>query len=62
MQLNVKEKVSGFISSSRRVMIIAKKPDMKEFRTMAQVTGIGIIIVAVIAYIIYLVFAYTPLG
>lgn len=51
-----------FVNSSKRVLVIAKKPNWNEFQTMAKVTGIGIIIIALIAYIIYLVFAFLPFG
>ncbi len=51
-----------FISSSRRVFVIAKKPDWKEFEVMAKVTGIGILIIALIAYAIFLFFAFVPIA
>ena len=60
--VQVKDALVKFINSSRRVFIIAKKPDWNEFQTMAKVTGVGIIVIAVIAYVIYIVFAFTPLG
>jgi len=55
-------KVSEFIASSRRVLVIARKPNWNEYQTMAKVTGLGILVVAVLAYLIYLLFAFTPLG
>jgi protein transport protein SEC61 subunit gamma-like protein len=62
MDLNIRERLSNFIASSKRVFIISKKPDWNEFQTMAKVTGIGIIVIAVIAYIIFLIFAFSGLG
>ena len=62
MDLNIKESIGKFIANSRRVFVIAKKPDLKEFETMAKVTGVGIIIIAVIAYVIYMFFAFVPIG
>jgi len=61
MALKIMEKLRVFIANSRRVLVIAKKPDRKEFETMAKVTGIGIIIIAAIGYAIYLIFAFMPL-
>ncbi|MFA4855606.1 MAG: protein translocase SEC61 complex subunit gamma [archaeon] len=61
MALNIKENLRAFIANSRRVLVIAKKPDRKEFETMAKVTGIGIIIIAAIGYAIYLIFAFIPI-
>lgn len=62
MALNIMEKLRTFIANSRRVLIIAKKPNWKEFETMAKVTGIGIIIIAAIGYVIYLIFSFVPVG
>ena len=60
MELHILENLRMFISSSRRVLLIAKKPDWKEFEVMAKVTGIGILIIALIAYVIFLFFAFVP--
>ncbi|MBN2067828.1 MAG: protein translocase SEC61 complex subunit gamma [Candidatus Diapherotrites archaeon] len=62
MQLNIGEKLGSFIASSRRVLLIARKPTWQEFQTMAKVTGIGILVIAVIGYIVYLVFSLAGLG
>jgi len=60
MELKIMDNLRAFISSSRRVLLIAKKPDWKEFEVMAKVTGIGILIIAVIGYAIFLFFAFVP--
>jgi len=60
MELKIMDNLRTFISSSRRVLLIAKKPDWKEFEVMAKVTGIGIIIIAAIGYVIFLFFAFVP--
>lgn len=62
MQLNIGSMLRGFVDSSKRVLIIAKKPTWEEFQVMAKVTGIGIIIIGVIAYVIYLIFALSGIG
>lgn len=62
MALKIMENLRAFIANSRRVLIIAKKPSWKEFETMAKVTGIGIIIIGAIGYVIYLIFAFLPFG
>lgn len=41
-----------FWTSTRRIFTVSKKPDLSEYKVMAQVTGIGIIIIGVIAFII----------
>lgn len=53
----VLKKLAEFIASSKRVLIIARKPNWQEFQAMAKVTGLGVIVIAIIGYIIYLLFA-----
>jgi len=62
MAYDVMGMMKEFLSSSKRVLVIAKKPNWNEFQTMAKVTGIGILIIAMLAYIIYLLFSFLPLG
>ena len=58
MQLDIREKLGTFVSSSKRVFVIAKKPTWNEFQTMAKVTGIGILIIATLGYTVSLIFAF----
>ncbi|MFH0987075.1 MAG: protein translocase SEC61 complex subunit gamma [Candidatus Micrarchaeota archaeon] len=43
--------VKGFINSSIRVLRLATKPKKEEFWTVAKITGLGIILIGVIGYI-----------
>ncbi len=54
--------VMGFINTSRRIFIVSKKPRWQDYRTMAKITGIGIIIIAVIGFIVILLFRVLKLG
>lgn len=60
--LNIVGSVKNFIDSSRRVLIVAKKPSMMEFSAMSKVTGLGITVIAVIGFIIILIFTFFGLG
>ena len=62
LNLELRKRLSAFVASSRRVFVIAKKPDWPEFKNMALVTGLGILIVAVIAYVIQLTFSLLGMG
>lgn len=53
MNIN-KESIYGFLKQCERVLRVAKKPDNEEYKTVAKVTGIGIIIIGVIGFIIAL--------
>ena len=63
---NIKMDVIGwlknFISSSKRVLLVSRKPDWKEYSVMAKVTGIGIVAIATVGFFITLFFKVLGLG
>ena len=54
--------ISRFFRSGRRILTVSKKPDRVEYSTIAKVTGLGIIIIGVIGYILILIFSLTGIG
>ena len=54
MSLN-KESTAQFIRNCRRVLRVSKKPDKEEYLNVAKITGIGVIIIGVIGFIISLI-------
>ncbi len=54
MNLN-KESMANFIKQCQRVLKVSRKPDREEFINVAKVTGIGIIIIGVIGFIIIII-------
>ena len=54
--------IKGFLNSSRRVITVSKKPDWNEFKTMAKVTGLGIIVIALIGFVVMLIMHGSGLG
>ena len=53
MNLN-KESIIQTLKQYRRVLYISRRPDREEFLNVAKITGIGIIIVGVIGFIVSL--------
>lgn len=51
MEIN-KESIYGFLKQCERVLKVSRKPDNEEYKTVSKVTGIGIIIIGVIGFII----------
>ena len=47
--------INQFLRQCRRVLYVSRRPDMEEYVNVAKVTGIGIIIIGVIGFIISLV-------
>ena len=52
----------SFLASARRVIVISTKPEWKEYIAMAKVTGIGIIIIGIIGFVLQLVFSLLGIG
>lgn len=55
-RMNPVEKVNSFISDARRIFVVSKKPTMDEYKRMLAIVGLGIVVIGVIAFTIYLVF------
>ena len=47
--------ISRFIDESKRVLMVSKKPSSKEYWTMARATGLGIIVIAAVGFVVFLI-------
>lgn len=47
-----KYKVKSFIGECLRVLKVTKKPDATEFKTIVKVSGLGILIIGLIGFIV----------
>lgn len=47
-------KFRSFVFKCRRVFKITKKPSKEEFRVIVKVSGIGILVIGAIGFLIYL--------
>jgi protein transport protein SEC61 subunit gamma-like protein len=48
-------KFKRFIRESKRVLIVTKKPTRDEFKTIVKVSGLGILIIGIIGFIIQMI-------
>ena len=48
-------KLKSFILECKRVWLVTKKPSKEEFKTISKVTGLGILIIGLIGFIISMV-------
>lgn len=55
--MNVQEEFNKFIKDSKRVLKVARKPDGPEYLELAKISAIGVAIIGVIGFAIYLVAA-----
>ena len=53
--MNVQESFDKFIKDSKRVLKVSRKPDAKEYRELAKVVSIGVLIIGVIGFVIFLI-------
>ena len=47
-----KYKIKSFVLESIRVLKITKKPDAVEFKTIVKVSGLGILIIGLIGFVV----------
>ncbi|MBT7903047.1 protein translocase SEC61 complex subunit gamma [Candidatus Woesearchaeota archaeon] len=48
-------KIKEFLKENRRVLKITKKPGKEEFKTIVKVSGLGMILIGLIGFIIVIV-------
>lgn len=61
-KLEIKEKLSKFVSDSNRIFVASKKPTWDEYKRMALIIALGIVIIGIVGYIIQFIFAMTRIG
>jgi len=54
--------LNTFISSSKRIFVVSKKPTGPEFNTMAKITGLGIVLIGIIGFMVMLFFKVLGIG
>ncbi len=48
-------KLKDFFRECRRVLRVTKKPNMMEFKTIVKVSGVGILLIGVIGFLIFMI-------
>ncbi|MBE6488886.1 MAG: protein translocase SEC61 complex subunit gamma [Methanosphaera stadtmanae] len=51
MNIN-KESINSFLKQCERVLRVSKKPDADEYKTVAKVTGVGILIIGLVGFVV----------
>jgi len=50
------DRLKNKISQFRRVLEVSQKPDREEFVSSAKITGVGIIFIGIIGFVIFLLY------
>jgi len=48
-------KLKSFVMECRRVLIVTKKPNKEEFKVIVKVSGIGMLIIGMIGFLIFII-------
>ncbi len=51
-------KTKSFLIECRRVLKITKKPDQKEFKTIVKISGVGMLVIGLIGFIVSIIASY----
>ncbi len=51
----VQERLQDFTKEARRVLKVSKKPDREEYLNFSKVTGIGILLIGLVGFIIVII-------
>ncbi len=54
--------LSNFVDDSKRIFVVSRKPTMDEYKRMALIVALGMAVIGIIGYIIYLFFSLTGIG
>jgi protein transport protein SEC61 subunit gamma-like protein len=49
------ERIKSYLLECRRVIKITKKPDAEEFKTIVKVSGIGMLIIGLVGFIVVMI-------
>ena len=52
--MNVQERIDKFVKDSKRVLKVSRRPDAQEYRELAKVSAIGVVIIGVMGFVIFL--------
>lgn len=47
--------IRNIIERMRRILLVASKPDKDEYLQSAKITGIGVVLIGIIGFIIFLI-------
>ncbi len=48
------KKLKSFIIECKRVLKVTKKPDSEEFKTIVKISGLGVLLIGAIGFILFI--------
>ena len=50
--------IRNFIERIRRVLLVSTKPDKEEFKQSVKITGLGILFIGIIGFVVFLIIQF----
>jgi protein transport protein SEC61 subunit gamma-like protein len=60
--MNPLDKINEYIQKAMRVLRVSYKPTSDEFYTTLKITGLGMILIGIIGYVIAIIFGFLEKG
>jgi protein transport protein SEC61 subunit gamma and related proteins len=60
--MNIGAMLGQFFDDSKRIFLVSRKPTMDEYKRMALIVALGMVLIGIIAFIVYLFFSLTGIG
>ncbi len=55
MPWDLENKIRNFWDNSKRVFRQARKPDLKEMRLILRITGLGVVVIGLVGFVVKLI-------
>ena len=55
MPFDIENRVKTFWANSKRVMKMARKPTLKEMRLILRITGLGVVVIGAVGFVVKLI-------
>ncbi len=60
--MNISETFHNFMESTKRILTVSKKPSNPEYNEMIKVTGLGILLIGLVGFVVLFIFAVLKIG
>ena len=59
--MDIKKIINNFIADSKRIFLVSRKPGKDEYKKMAIIIALGIVIIGILGFVIQLIFVLSGL-
>ena len=59
--MDIKKNLTNFIADSKRIFVVSRKPGKDEYKKMAIIIALGIVVIGIMGFLIQLIFTLAGL-